>query len=126
MAEFVHPITLLSQAHLPTRFGDFDVAVFEIDGTPGEAEALMQGPLDGHTLPLVRLHSECLTGDVLGSLRCDCGEQLAEALALIASADSGVLLYLLMERRMSPKDIEDLLYRKSGLIGVDVTPVGPK
>ena len=90
MADSVHPISLLSQAHLPTRFGDFDVAVFEIDGTPGEAVALMQGPLGGNTIPLVRLHSECLTGDVLGSLRCDCGEQLAEALALIASADSGV------------------------------------
>ncbi len=60
MADFVHPITLLSQARLPTRFGDFDVAVFEIDGTPGE---------------------------------------LSEALALIASADSGVLLYLRQEGR---------------------------
>jgi len=99
MANSVHPISLLSQAHLPTRFGDFDVAVFEIDGTPGEAVALMQGPLDGNTIPLVRLHSECLTGDVLGSLRCDCGEQLDEALALIASADSGVLLYLHQEGR---------------------------
>jgi GTP cyclohydrolase II len=99
MAEFVHPITLLSQAHLPTRFGEFDVAVFEIDGTPGEAVALMRGPLDASVIPLVRLHSECLTGDVLGSLRCDCGEQLSEALALIASADSGVLLYLRQEGR---------------------------
>ena len=99
MADSVHPTSLLSQAHLPTRFGDFDVAVFEIDGTPGEAVALMQGRLDGNTIPLVRLHSECLTGDVLGSLRCDCGEQLDEALALIASADSGVLLYLHQEGR---------------------------
>jgi len=99
MAEFVHPTTLLSQARLPTRFGDFDVAVFEIDGTPAEAVALMHGPLGGNTIPLVRLHSECLTGDVLGSLRCDCGEQLQEALALIASADSGVLLYLRQEGR---------------------------
>jgi 3,4-dihydroxy 2-butanone 4-phosphate synthase/GTP cyclohydrolase II len=99
MADFVDPISLLSQAHLPTRFGDFNVAVFEIDGTPGEAVALMQGDLGGNTIPLVRLHSECLTGDVLGSLRCDCGEQLVEALALIASADAGVLLYLPQEGR---------------------------
>jgi 3,4-dihydroxy 2-butanone 4-phosphate synthase/GTP cyclohydrolase II len=99
MADFVDPISLLSQAHLPTRFGDFNVAVFEIDGTPGEAVALMQGDLGGNTIPLVRLHSECLTGDVLGSLRCDCGEQLVEALALIASADAGVLLYLHQEGR---------------------------
>ena len=49
--------------------------------------------------PLLRIHSQCLTGDVLGSLRCDCGEQLVEALALIASADSGVLLYLPQEGR---------------------------
>src|SRR5260370_41837824 len=99
MAESVHPITLLSQALLPTRFGDFNVAVFDIDGTPGEAVALMRGSLGGNAIPLVRLHSECLTGDVLGSLRCDCGEQLSEALAPIASASSGVLLYLPQEGR---------------------------
>ena len=99
MAEPVHPVTLLSQAALPTRFGEFNVAVFEIDGTPGEAVALMHGPLSANVIPLVRLHSECLTGDVLGSLRCDCGEQLVEALALIAVAESGVLLYLRQEGR---------------------------
>src|SRR5437660_6295015 len=99
MAEFVHPTTLLSQARLPTRFGDFDVAVFEIDGTPAEAVALVHGPLGGNTIPLVRLHSECLTGDVLGSLRCDCGQQLTAALELIAQEPSGVLLYLPQEGR---------------------------
>jgi len=92
-------VRLLSQAALPTRFGEFNVAVFEIDGTPGEAVALTRGPLGANVIPLVRLHSECLTGDVLGSLRCDCGEQLAEALARIASADSGLLLYLRQEGR---------------------------
>jgi GTP cyclohydrolase II len=95
----VHPISLLSQATLPTRFGQFNVAVFEVDGTPGEAVALMRGPLGADVIPLVRLHSECLTGDVLGSLRCDCGEQLEAALALIARAPSGVLLYLRQEGR---------------------------
>ena len=99
MAETVHPVTLLSQAALPTRFGEFNVAVFEIDGTPAEAVALMRGPLGADVIPLVRLHSECLTGDVLGSLRCDCGQQLAEALELIATAASGVLLYLRQEGR---------------------------
>jgi GTP cyclohydrolase II len=99
MADLVHPVTLLAQAALPTRFGRFNVAVFEVDGTPGEAVALMRGPLDGNVTPLVRLHSECLTGDVLGSLRCDCGQQLSAALALIASAASGVLLYLRQEGR---------------------------
>jgi 3,4-dihydroxy 2-butanone 4-phosphate synthase/GTP cyclohydrolase II len=99
MAEPAHPITLLSQASLPTRFGAFNVAVFDIDGTPGEAVALMHGPLDADVIPLVRLHSECLTGDVLGSLRCDCGQQLSASLALIARAPSGVLLYLRQEGR---------------------------
>ena len=99
MAETVHPVTLLSQAALPTRFGEFNVAVFEVNGTPAEAVALMRGPLGADVIPLVRLHSECLTGDVLGSLRCDCGQQLAEALELIATAASGVLLYLRQEGR---------------------------
>jgi GTP cyclohydrolase II len=99
MADLVSPVTLLAQAVLPTHFGQFNVAVFEVDGMPGEALALMHGPLDGDVIPLVRLHSECLTGDVLGSQRCDCGEQLQAALALIATAPSGVLLYLRQEGR---------------------------
>jgi len=99
MADLVRPVTLLAKAALPTRFGQFNVSVFEVDGMPGEAVALMRGPLDGTLAPLVRLHSECLTGDVLGSLRCDCGQQLSAALALIASAGSGVLLYLRQEGR---------------------------
>jgi GTP cyclohydrolase II len=99
MADLVDPVTLLAQAALPTTFGAFKVAVFEVDGTPGEVLVLMRGPIRADTIPLVRLHSECLTGDVLGSLRCDCGEQLSAALALLAEADSGVLLYLPQEGR---------------------------
>src|SRR5437870_3726192 len=99
MTEPVHPVTLLSQAALPTRFGEFNVAAFEVDGTPGEAVALIRGQLGPDVVPLVRLHSECLTGDVLGSLRCDCGQQLAASLARIAKAASGVLLYLRQEGR---------------------------
>jgi GTP cyclohydrolase II len=99
MADPTHHVTLLAQAALPTRFGEFNAAVFEVDGTPGEAMALIRGRLDGDEPPLVRLHSECLTGDVLGSLRCDCGQQLEAALALIAEASSGVLLYLRQEGR---------------------------
>jgi GTP cyclohydrolase II len=99
MADPVRSVSLLAQAALPTQFGPFNVAVFEVDGTPGEAVALMRGPLHGDVTPLVRLHSECLTGDVLGSLRCDCGQQLQAALALIATAAAGVLLYLPQEGR---------------------------
>jgi len=99
MADLVRQVTLLAQAALPTRFGHFNIAVFGVDGMPGEAVALMRGRLDADVVPLVRLHSECLTGDVLGSQRCDCGEQLQAALALIARAPSGVLLYLQQEGR---------------------------
>ena len=95
----LHAVTLLARATLPTRFGDFDVAVYEVDGAPGEVAALTRGELHGDALPLVRLHSECLTGDVLGSLRCDCGQQLSAALAMIAQASAGVLLYLPQEGR---------------------------
>jgi GTP cyclohydrolase II len=99
MAEPVSRVTLHAEAALPTRFGQFNIAVFEIAESPGEVAALTRGPLHGDVLPLVRLHSECLTGDVLGSMRCDCGQQLNAALQAIAREPSGVLLYLPQEGR---------------------------
>jgi GTP cyclohydrolase II len=99
MSELVDPVTRLAQATLPTRFGEFRVSVFRVEGASGESLALMRGDVTTHAPPLVRLHSECLTGDVLGSLRCDCGEQLQASLALIADAEAGVLLYLRQEGR---------------------------
>ena len=99
MADPRDAVSLQADASLPTRFGNFNIAVYEVDGSPGEIAALTHGELRGSPPPLVRLHSECLTGDVLGSLRCDCGEQLDAALALIARAESGVLLYLPQEGR---------------------------
>src|SRR5438477_1538983 len=92
-------VTLQAEATLPTRFGIFSISVFNVAGSPGEIAALTHGPLHGEAIPLVRLHSECLTGDVLGSLRCDCGQQLDAALERIAQARSGVLLYLPQEGR---------------------------
>src|SRR2546428_9794847 len=86
-----------ADALLPTRWGDFRISVFRFDGT--EVVALARGDLKGAEPVLVRLHSECLTGDVLGSLRCDCGDQLRTALEVIGSADRGVLLYLDHEGR---------------------------
>jgi len=86
-----------ADAELPTRWGSFRISVFRFDGT--EVVALTRGDVDGAAAVLVRLHSECLTGDVLGSLRCDCGEQLRSALAMIGSAERGVLLYLDHEGR---------------------------
>jgi GTP cyclohydrolase II len=100
MAEPGRPVTLVAQAALPTRYGLFSAAVFEeVAGAPGEVLALIHGPVRDDPAPLVRLHSECLTGDVLGSLRCDCGQQLSASLALIAEASSGVVLYLRQEGR---------------------------
>jgi len=99
MADAAQPVTLLAQAALPTRFGRFDAAVFASSTAPGEFLALVHGKLDEGAVPLVRLHSECLTGDVLGSLRCDCGQQLNAAMGLIAKAECGVLLYLPQEGR---------------------------
>src|SRR2546422_8396838 len=86
-----------ADATLPTRWGDFRISVFRFEGT--EVVALARGELGGAEPVLVRLHSECLTGDVLGSLRCDCGDQLRSALAMIGSAERGVLLYLDHEGR---------------------------
>jgi 3,4-dihydroxy 2-butanone 4-phosphate synthase/GTP cyclohydrolase II len=84
---------------LPTRLGTFEALVFadELDGS--EPIALVHGDIGSRDAPLVRLHSECWTGDVVGSLRCDCGEQLGRALTAITSSGAGVLLYLRQEGR---------------------------
>ncbi|MDE3065867.1 MAG: bifunctional 3,4-dihydroxy-2-butanone-4-phosphate synthase/GTP cyclohydrolase II [Acidobacteriota bacterium] len=84
----------VAEAALPTDFGQFRAFVFEsvLDGE--QHLALVYGEIDGAVDPLVRVHSECLTGDVMGSLRCDCGPQLHTALAKIAAEGSGVVVYL--------------------------------
>jgi GTP cyclohydrolase II len=99
MSDPIPVVRRQAEATLATRFGDFTIAVFTVEDSPGEVAALTRGSLHGDSVPLVRLHSECLTGDVLGSLRCDCGEQLNAALELIAQAPAGVLLYLPQEGR---------------------------
>jgi GTP cyclohydrolase II len=99
MADCLDPVTQVARAALPTRSGEFEVGIYQVQGASAENLAVFRGPFDPLRPPLVRLHSECLTGDVLGSLRCDCGEQLAESLALIDQAGSGVLLYLRQEGR---------------------------
>lgn len=92
-------VARLSAARLPTRLGAFEALVFadHLDGT--EPIALVHGDLASRDAPLVRVHSECWTGDVVGSLRCDCGEQLGRALTAITSHGAGVLLYLRQEGR---------------------------
>ena len=89
----------LSTARLPTRIGIFDAVAFSDSRTGTEPIALVHGDLAGRDAPLVRLHSECWTGDVLGSLRCDCGEQLGRALTAIVAEGAGALLYLRQEGR---------------------------
>jgi 3,4-dihydroxy 2-butanone 4-phosphate synthase / GTP cyclohydrolase II len=84
---------------LPTAFGDFDVVGYRSLVDDKHHVAMVKGEVDGAKDVLVRVHSECLTGDVFHSLRCDCGEQLESALAMIEREGSGVLLYLAQEGR---------------------------
>ncbi|MFE2775559.1 bifunctional 3,4-dihydroxy-2-butanone-4-phosphate synthase/GTP cyclohydrolase II [Aerococcus urinaeequi] len=88
-----------STAKMPTKFGEFTIHTFVNDIDNQEHVALVKGDISGKKNVLTRLHSECLTGDVLGSNRCDCGEQLHEALRKINEAGQGVLLYLRQEGR---------------------------
>jgi GTP cyclohydrolase II len=90
---------LVAQAQLPTRYGRFRIYGFEGDGPEEEAVALVRGNIKGRAVPLVRVHSQCLTGDVLHSLRCDCRAQLELSLKKIGKAPSGILLYLPQEGR---------------------------
>ena len=88
----------IASAQLPTTEATFTMTVFRAaDGKEHMAMAL--GELQGEVAPLVRIHSECLTGDALGSLRCDCGPQLQEAMHRIAVEGRGVILYLRQEGR---------------------------
>ncbi len=87
------------QTALPTGFGDFDVVGYRSLVDDKHHVALVKGDVSGRTDVLVRVHSECLTGDVFHSLRCDCGQQLESALAMIEQEGCGVLLYLAQEGR---------------------------
>ncbi|MET1110371.1 MAG: GTP cyclohydrolase II [Allosphingosinicella sp.] len=92
-------LRIASRAKLPTRFAEqAEIVAFRSDEDGAEHVALLVGSPGGNP-PLVRLHSECLTGDVLGSLKCDCGPQLDSALAAIAASGWGILLYLRQEGR---------------------------
>jgi len=95
----------MAEAELPTRWGKFRIHGFE-GSAPGEtrvdtAVALVMGDVTATTgaAPLMRIHSQCLTGDVLGSLRCDCRQQLEKALSMIAEEGKGILIYEQQEGR---------------------------
>jgi GTP cyclohydrolase II len=92
----------LASADFPTRWGQFRIYGFRMEpvenGKPEEAVALVMGDVHSAS-PLVRVHSQCLTGDVFGSLRCDCRQQLEMALSLIAGEGAGILIYEQQEGR---------------------------
>ena len=89
----------VAEAKLPTKHGEFSAIAYRSDIDPEEHVALVMGDVNTEEPVLVRVHSECITGEVFSSLRCDCGEQLAMAMDIIAAAGRGVLVYMRQEGR---------------------------
>ena len=92
------PIEIEADAYLPTEYGNFRVSV-TLDEAGQEHSLLYTGDLSGAKSPLVRIHSECLTGDAFGSMKCDCGPQLKTAMRKIQEAGCGAIVYLRQEGR---------------------------
>lgn len=93
------PVAVVAHAQFPTEFGVFTVVGLRGRNATEEAVALVRGKVNGRGIPLVRVHSQCLTGDVFHSRRCDCRAQLELALHKISRAACGVLLYMPQEGR---------------------------
>jgi 3,4-dihydroxy 2-butanone 4-phosphate synthase/GTP cyclohydrolase II len=92
-------VEMVTEAKMPTRYGEFKIYGF-VNKINGEHHvALVKGEINNENPALVRVHSECLTGDALGSMRCDCGEQYDAAMKAIAKEESGILLYMRQEGR---------------------------
>jgi 3,4-dihydroxy 2-butanone 4-phosphate synthase/GTP cyclohydrolase II len=89
----------VAEARLPTKYGEFKAIAYRSAVDPGEHMALTIGEWTEDTPVMVRIHSECLTGDVFGSIRCDCGEQIEMALSILAKEGNGVFLYMRQEGR---------------------------
>jgi len=92
-------IERVAETELPSQWGEFRAIAYRSKVDPAEHLALVMGEVDGDSPALVRVHSECLTGDVFGSLRCDCGDQMRMALEAIAEEERGVFLYMRQEGR---------------------------
>ncbi|MFY9820666.1 MAG: bifunctional 3,4-dihydroxy-2-butanone-4-phosphate synthase/GTP cyclohydrolase II [Thermoanaerobaculia bacterium] len=92
-------VSKVASPNLPTLYGDFRIHAYRSDETGDENVALVMGDIHPEEPTLVRVHSQCLTGDIFGSCRCDCGPQLEQALTRIAEEGKGILLYLLQEGR---------------------------
>ncbi|MDD5581722.1 MAG: bifunctional 3,4-dihydroxy-2-butanone-4-phosphate synthase/GTP cyclohydrolase II [Candidatus Marinimicrobia bacterium] len=97
--EYETYIERISQATLPTKYGNFDIAIYVDHLENKEHVALTMGDITNGEPVMVRVHSECLTGDVFSSLRCDCGEQLRKSMEMISHEGRGVILYLRQEGR---------------------------
>ena len=92
-------IERVAEARLPTKYGEFKAIAYRSQVDPGEHIAMTIGTWNADQPVLVRIHSECLTGDVFGSLRCDCGEQIEMALTILGKEGAGVFLYMRQEGR---------------------------
>jgi len=92
-------VHVVSKAKLPTKYGLFDIITYASDISDEYHLALVMGEINKDEATLVRVHSECLTGDALHSIRCDCGEQLARAFEMITQEGKGVILYMRQEGR---------------------------
>src|SRR5690606_4199395 len=87
------------RVQMPTQFGEFKLVAFSEKGTANEHLALIKGEWEKDEPILVRVHSSCFTGDILGSLRCDCGEQLHAAMQMVEKEGKGAILYMNQEGR---------------------------
>ena len=92
-------VKCIARTRLPSKYGDFELHLYESQESDHHHVALVKGDPAKAANPLVRVHSQCLTGDIFGSLRCDCGEQLGRALEMIERSGAGVFLYMRQEGR---------------------------
>lgn len=92
-------VKCIARTRLPSKYGDFELHLYESQESDHHHVALVKGDPAKAERPLVRVHSQCLTGDIFGSLRCDCGEQLGRALEMIERSGAGVFLYMRQEGR---------------------------
>ena len=116
----VYKIQVTAAANLPTRHGLFRFEIFRLEIRAQPHLALHMG-LGSGKVPLIRLHSECLSGDVFGSVNCDCGDQLTDAMDRISQAGCGIVIYLRQEGRGIgiEKKIQAYALQESGLDTVD-------